>query len=273
MVAEEGIALNARSKALEMKGISFRYRGSGVYALDSVEIDCLPGEFVGVIGPNGAGKSTLLRIAAGLLETNEGDVFVMGRDIRCLRRRELAALVAFVPTSLYVSFPMTVRELVTLGRIPHLKGVFESKRDRKAVMEALELVHAVALEQRGFQTLSAGEQKRVLMARALAQEPKLLLMDEPTANLDFAQGVFLLERLRALAKDRDIGIVGAIHDFNLALLYCDRIALLSEGRLVASGEPEDVMRYDIFRKVFGCDVYIGRNEINGKLFLVPMRKK
>jgi iron complex transport system ATP-binding protein len=255
---------------LDLAGAAYRYPGAPEPALAGIDLYASASEVVGLVGPNGAGKSTLLRVAAGLCPATGGTVRVLGADPARRRRREVAAEVAFVPSSLHVSFPMTVRDLVAIGRIPHLRGFFEGRRDRAAVERSLDLVHALSLADRGYDTLSAGEQKRVLVARALAQEPRLLLLDEPTANLDIAQGVFLLGVLACLARTGGVCVVAAIHDLNLALLHCDRIALLDRGRLVAAGEPEAVMRYDTVRRVFGCDVYIGRNEVNGKVFMVPM---
>jgi iron complex transport system ATP-binding protein len=130
-----------------------------------------------------------------------------------------------------------------------------------------------ALADRPYGTLSAGEQRRVLIARAVAQEPRVLLLDEPTANLDVAHAVSLLESVTLLARSSGAGVVAAIHDLNVALLFCDRIVLLKAGRIVAQGIPEDVMQFGTIREVFGGGLYIGRNELNGKLFLVPMALK
>lgn len=255
---------------LEMKGVSFSYPGTKRPALKEVEMALFPYEFVGLIGPNGAGKTTLLRLACGLREASSGTVLLFGEPITALTRKEVARRVAYVPVGLHAPFGMTAREIVTLGRIPHLKGYFEGPKDRAVVRDALAFVEALDLSDRPFATLSSGEQKRILIARALAQEPRVLLLDEPTSNLDIAHGVFLLERLRHLVKERGIAALASIHDLNLALQFCDRIVMLKDGSIVASGRPEEVMLYPLVRDLFGCDVYIGVNEITGSLFMVPM---
>jgi len=258
---------------LRMAGVTFLYPEAAVPAVEAFDLEVSAGEVVGLIGPNGAGKSTVLRLAAGLHAPSAGRVTVGGDEPARLRRREAARRVALVPAALHVSFPMPVRDLVSLGRTPHLRGVVESATDRAAVREALDQVHASDLAGRDFDRLSAGEQKRVLVARALAQAPQVLLLDEPTANLDIAQGVAVLGRLSGLARERGMAVVAAIHDLNLALLYCDRVVLLKAGRPVAIGEPEAALSYAVVREVFGCEVYVGRNELNGRVFLVPMETR
>lgn len=255
---------------IEMRGARFCYPGTARLALDGVDLAVGPGEVFGLLGPNGAGKTTLLRLAAGLLAPTEGSVRLLGDPPASLRRRDAARRAAFVPASLHVPLPMTVREFVALGRLPHLKGLFESRDDRAKVRAALDLVEAADLADRLHGSLSSGEQKRALVARALAQEPRVLLLDEPTANLDIAHGVALLDRLRALARRDGLAVLASIHDLNLALQFCDRLALLRDGRVKAQGDPESVMRDPVVREVFGCDVYLGRNELNGRLFLVPL---
>lgn len=255
---------------VEMRGVRFRYPGASRLALDGADLAVKPGEVFGLLGPNGAGKTTLLRLGAGLIAPTEGAVRLLGDPPASLRRREAARRAAFVPASLHVPLPMTVREFVTLGRLPHLGGLFESRADREKVHAALHLVEGADLADRLHGSLSSGEQKRALVARALAQEPRVLLLDEPTANLDIAHGVALLDRLRSLARREGLAVLASIHDLNLALQFCDRLALLRDGRIRAEGDPESVMRYPVVREVFGCDVYIGRNELTGRLFLVPL---
>ncbi|HHW96319.1 MAG: ABC transporter ATP-binding protein [Myxococcota bacterium] len=258
------------SPTLVVNDISFTYHGRDVEAVSDFSLSVKPGELVGLLGPNGAGKSTVLRMMAGLISPSKGSVEAMGINPAIVPRKVAAKAVAFVPASLGVHFPMTVRDFVALGRTAHLRGLFESTHDKKIVADALEFTKITHLANRGYNELSAGEQRRVLVARAIAQEPHVLLLDEPTANLDIAHAVSLLGRISALAKTSGTAIVAAIHDLNIALLFCDRLILLQNGHTVALGLPEAVMQYSTVKKTFGCDVYIGRNEINGRLFVVPM---
>lgn len=255
---------------LEVAGVSFRYPGRTHAAVSGLDLSVGPGEIVGLIGPNGAGKSTVLRLVAGLLGPASGTVRVQGIDPFRIPRSRAACQVALVPASLNVQFPMTVRDFVALGRTAHLKGLFESAEDRRVVAQALEFAEVATLADRAYGELSAGEQRRVLVARAVAQAPRLLLLDEPTANLDIAHAVSLLRRVVDHARASRTAVVAAIHDLNVALLFCDRVVLMQAGGIVAQGEPESVMQYATVRAAFGCELYIGRNELNGRLFLVPI---
>lgn len=257
---------------LRLDRVSYCWPGAEVPATAGVSGEFARGEFVGIIGPNGAGKSTILRLAAGLIRPDVGTVSVFGRDPAGIRRREAARLAAFLPSTLHVGFPLKVAELVALGRTCHLEGVFESARDREAVRNAMAFADVAQFAERQYVELSAGEQRRVMIARAVAQESRLLLLDEPTANLDASHSVRMLGGLASLAAADGVCVVAAIHDLNVALLVCDRLMLVHEGRVEAFGTPEDVMRYPVLRTVFGCDFYIGQNEVNGKLFVVPMRE-
>lgn len=256
--------------SIAVHGVGYSWPNTGRMALDDVNFDSRPGELLGIIGPNGAGKSTILRLIAGLLRPSTGSIQVCGRDPARISRREAARDIAFVPASLHVGFPLNVRDLVALGRTPHLKGTFESAQDRVAIDEALALLELSSFVSRPYRELSAGEQRRVLVARSIAQAPRIMLLDEPSANLDAAQAVAVLSRVKELAQSRTMSVVMAIHDLNLAMLFCDRIVLVTGGRVRESGDPEEVMHYSAIRDAFGGEFYIGRNEINNRLFLVPM---
>lgn len=255
---------------LDLSAVSFSWPGAGKPALADLTCRFSPGEFVGIIGPNGAGKSTLLRISAGFVRPTSGTVRIFGKDPFMIPRRQAARDVAFVPSGLHVGFPVSVRELVSLGRTCHLRGVFETARDRDVVAQAMDFADVTRFAGRRYMELSAGEQRRVLLARAVAQESRLLLLDEPTANLDASHAVRMLEGIGAMAREKGICVAAAIHDLNVALLVCDRVVLIRDGRLDSIGKPGDVMLYQTLRRVFECDFYIGRNELNGKLFVVPM---
>jgi len=255
---------------LSIRDAVFRYPGAARPALQEVSLEVGPSEVFGLLGPNGAGKTSLLKLSAGLLRPIEGTVRLLQDPAASLSRREAARRAAYVPASIPAGFPMTVREFVTLGRLPHLRGFFESRTDRDRVQEALEFAGIAQMAERPYSALSSGEQKRVLLARAIAQGPRVFLLDEPTANLDIAHGISLMHRLRQRARQTRAAILASFHDLNIALQCCDRIVLLKAGRIAAQGDPESVMRYPTIRAVFECEVYIGRNELNGTLFMVPM---
>jgi len=242
--------------ALDLEGVCFTYPGSQVAALRKISLSCAKGEVLGVIGPNGAGKSTVLRVAAGLLRPDDGQSLVLGQDVSCLPRKEAARQVAFVPPTLLAANALRVRELVAQGRIPYLKGMFETDVDLAAVAEALDVLDIGHLKNRFYAELSSGEQRLALVARSLAQQTPLLLLDEPAANLDLTRGLDLLDRLRRMSRSGGTAIVVSLHDLNLAFRFCDRIAVLSRGGLIAVGRPEQIARPELLEPVYGCGVVV-----------------
>ena len=254
---------------LEARGLTASYGGRCV--LHGVDVQVRPGQIVGVIGPNGSGKSTLLRVLAGAHLPDAGQVLLGGQPAR--RGQALARRLATVFQSEGVPFPFTVRELVTLGRYPHTPaGLGWQQADHAAVDRVLARLELGALAERRFDELSGGEQKRVLLARALAQEPAYLLLDEPTAALDLHHQVALLELLSELRASRDLGLMAVLHDLNLVAQYCDRVVLLANGRVRSEGTPAEVLVYPVLKEVFGVELYIGVNELTGTLHVHPMRR-
>jgi len=254
---------------LEGRGLHLAYGATEV--LHGVDVTVRPGRIVGVIGPNGSGKSTLLRVLAGVQLPSAGEVRVDGRPVR--RGRELARRLAAVFQSESVPFPFTVRELVTLGRFPHAPaGLGWQHLDHAAVDRVLRQLELTELAERRFDELSGGEQKRVLLARALAQEPEFLLLDEPTAALDLHHQVALLEVLSELRATRNLGLVAVLHDLNLVAQFCDEVVLLDHGRVRSVGTPAEVLVYPVLKEVFGVELYIGVNELTGTLHVHPMRR-
>lgn len=212
-----------------------------------------PGEVLGVLGPNGAGKSTLLRALAGLVPS-EGEVAVLGRPLARRARREVAQLVALVPQDPPADLPFTVAEIVAMGRAPHqgLWGV-DTALDRAVVRQALADLDLLPLADRPIDRLSGGERRRAFVARALAQRPRLLLLDEPTAFLDLGHQLDVLERCRTLARE-GLGVVVVLHDPNLASAFCDRILVLAQGRVIAAGAPAEALTVEVLRRAFGAPV-------------------
>ena len=239
--------------------------------LRGVDLALNAGDFVGILGPNGSGKTTLLRALRGLLRPVAGETRLFGREARRWPRRELAQRVGVVPQRDELQLPFTVEEVVLMGRAPHLGPLpFESARDRRIAARAMEALDLVELRGRSFPELSGGERQRTLVARALAQEPTLLLLDEPTAALDIRHQVEVLDLLDRKRRAGGLTIVAALHDLNLASLYCTRILLLREGHVHADGPTDEVLTYANVKAVYDAEVYVGVNELNGKVFLVPM---
>lgn len=222
--------------------------------LRGLDLELLPGEVLGVIGPNGAGKSTLVRVLTRLLEVREGSVELDGRRLDRIARRQLARLVAVVPQSANLPAGFTVEELVAMGRTPHtglLGGASED--DAAAVEAALRETDTERLRRRTAGELSGGERQRVLLARALAQRPRYLLLDEPTTHLDLRYQLEALAFIRREAS-RGVGAMAVLHDLNLAAGGCDRLALVHRGRVVAVGPPGEVLTAGLVSRVYGTGV-------------------
>jgi iron complex transport system ATP-binding protein len=238
--------------------------------LHGISLDVAPGEFVGLIGPNGAGKSTLLRVLSRTLPLQRGTVLLDGVSIDRLSALEIARRLAFVPQAEPTLFEFTVREVVLMGRHPHVRGLKgETEEDFAAATRAMAATDTLHLADRPVTALSGGEHRRVLIARALAQNAPALLLDEPTAHLDMTHQADVLVLARRLA-DRDGALVfAALHDLNLAAEFCDRLLLLANGRLAAEGTPEAVLTPEILAQVYGTPVRVGRSPASGRPLVLP----
>jgi iron complex transport system ATP-binding protein len=254
---------------IRLSGLRFAY-GERV-ALDDVSLDVRPGEVVGLLGPNGSGKSTVIRVLSGILAGHAGRVEIGGRAVASYSRRELARLLAVVPQEPSFAFPFTALEVVLMGRHPWLAGLaFESERDIDLARSALERCGGGGLASRPIQELSSGERQRVVFARALAQEPRALLLDEPASFLDIRHQVALYDVVRSLARDEGCAVLTVLHDLNLAAEYCDRVLLLRAGRVEACGATPEALTYANLTRVFDTDVYVATNDLTGKLIVVPL---
>jgi iron complex transport system ATP-binding protein len=245
--------------------VDLAYEVDGARLLDRVSLWAERGEFVGVIGPNGAGKTTLLRTISGLLRRTAGAVAMGGRPLDSMSAREVAKLVAQVPQLPTLTYGFTCIEVVLMGRYPHLdRFQLEGPEDERIAREAMRLTETEGFAQRTATTLSGGERQRVSVARALAQEPAILLMDEPTANLDIQHQLKMLELVRSLVK-QGITAITAMHDLSLAARYCHRLVLLHQGRVVGEGPGEAVLTPENLRRVFGVDALVYRDPLNAAL--------
>ncbi|MBI2963033.1 MAG: ABC transporter ATP-binding protein [Deltaproteobacteria bacterium] len=259
----------SREPVVRLEDVRFAYRDRSV--LDGVSFEVERGERFGLLGPTGSGKSTLVRLLSGVLRPSAGRISVGGRDLGGYPPAELARRVAVVPQETALDFPFSVLEVVLMGRAPHLGGFgFEGDRDVEAAESAMTRTGVADLAGRFFHELSGGEKQRVVIARALAQEPEVLLLDEPTTSLDIRHVVEIFELLSALSRERGMTLVVVLHDLNLAALYLQRLAFLKHGRLYACGPPEEVMTYRTIRDVYETDVYVHRNDLTGRLNVLPL---
>ncbi|HED04298.1 MAG TPA: heme ABC transporter ATP-binding protein [Candidatus Fraserbacteria bacterium] len=250
---------------IAIESLSFAYNGQRV--LRDIDLEVKPGELLALIGPNGSGKTTLLRQISGALRPARGAVYLDGQEVARLKPAELARRLAALEQEQSVGFDYTVRELVSLGRIPH-RGRLSRWRpeDESAVERALKSTGLQELARRSLQQLSGGERRRVFLAMALAQEPQVLLLDEPTAHLDLKYQLELLGLVRGLVA-RGLTVIAAFHDLNLAARYSDRVAALSGGRLVALGSPRAVLTADLIGSIWGVQVQVLEDQEN--FWIIP----
>jgi len=259
--------------AIAVEGLSFRYRSdqSGrAWTLDAVSFAVKPGEVLGIVGPNGSGKSSLLKLLARLLRPTLGDIQMAGQSINQLESQVLARMVAVVPQEFVQVFPFTVAETVLMGRFPHRRTGWwnlgmgdESEVDLLVAHRAMVDTDVVAFADRLVSDLSGGERQRVMIARALAQEPTILLLDEPMAFLDINHLIDICALCRRLHRERALTVVMVSHDLNVASQLCDRLVMLKEGRVCQIGTPAETIREDVLRTVYGCDVVVDAHPHTG----------
>lgn len=258
------MTMNGDSPAsVDARAVSFGVEAKTL--LDSVDMRAERGQFVGLIGPNGAGKSTLLRTLSGVLRNQEGTVWLEGADLQSMPARDVAAMLALVPQIAPYTQGFTAFELVLMGRYPHL-GRFqvEGETDDRIAKAAMRLTETEEFEARTLDTLSGGERQRVFLARALAQQPRILLLDEPTSNLDVLHQLTILGLVRKLV-DEGLTAIAAIHDLNLAARYFDRLVLISEGRVLTEGRPEEVLTPETIESAFGVRAVVYRDPVTDAL--------
>lgn len=240
--------------AIRTLNLTFAYKDKPV--LDDISLSVEKGEMVGLIGPNGSGKTTLLKIFSAVL-TGRGEVKLNEKRIQAYDKRELSRLFAVVPQESAIFFPYTVAEIVLMGRASYHSSLsLEGERDREVARTSMELTDSLAFSDRYLHELSGGEKQRVIIARALAQEPKILLLDEPAAFLDLKHQVRVLELMRQLNRERGLTVVAALHDLNLAALFFPRLLLLREGRIYRDGPPKEVLTKETIEEVYGIRVRV-----------------
>ena len=248
---------------LTVDTVSFSYI-TGVPTLQNVSLEVNPGEFLTLVGPNGSGKSTLLKLLDRILLPSSGKILLDGRPLTAYARPELARRIAYVPQDREMQFSFSVEDIVLMGRAPHMHGrLFENSHDRSVARRMMELTDTVHLAAHAITNLSGGERQRAFIARALAQEPRVLLLDEPTAHLDIAHQVDIFRQLRSLTAETGVTVVSVSHDLNLSALHSDRIAMLLCGGLAALGTPADVLTTERIREVFRTEVMVDNHPALG----------
>ena len=248
---------------LKVNGIVFGY--SSVPILDGVMLELNRPEVIGIVGPNGAGKSTLIRCINKILRPQKGTVTMDGRDINDMNRMEISRRLGYVPQSSSNAFPATVFDMILMGRRPHC-GWRSSHDDVNRVLEMLKSLEIETLAMRDFNELSGGQQQKVVLARALVQEADVLLLDEPTSNLDVRQQLETMEIVREMVRVKGISAIMAIHDLNLAARYADRIVMLKNGKIYITGKPFSVFTKENIRDVYGVEAEV--KDDDGKPYIL-----
>ena len=247
----------------EHLGFAYAAAAAGAFAIRDLSFAVRPGETFGVIGPNASGKTTLVRLLSKVVEPSSGRIRLDGADMARLSRAEVARQVAVVPQDVPRGLPHTVEELVLMGRYPRApRRYFESSEDRAAARRAMEAVGVLALRETLLDRLSGGERQRAMLARALAQEPRLLVLDEPTAHLDLRYQAECAGLLRRLGREAGLTIVLVSHDLGFAAELCDRLLLMAGGAAVRVGPPESVIDEAVLESVYGCRVLVDKHPIS-----------
>jgi iron complex transport system ATP-binding protein len=257
--------------AYALRDVTFRYaspyRDKSRPVVQDLICSIDSGKILGILGPNGSGKSTLLKLLARVLRPQTGSIELFGKPLSLLSQADVARLVALVPQETLQIFPFTIAEMVLMGRFPHHQGWggwhWEDSTDWRIAHQAMEDLDVSNLGTRLVTDVSGGERQRAVIARALTQQPQVLLLDEPTAFLDLNHQLDIARILRRLNKERDLTVILVSHDLNLASQYCDRLMLLHDGRIVEVGPPQDILRPDLLESVYGCRVLVDRHPQSG----------
>jgi len=240
---------------IRLESVDFSYDQKKV--LQHIQLSVASGEFVGLIGPNGAGKSTLLKLINRILHPESGRIHIENKFLESYTRKELARIIGYVQQEFSTVYNYSVMDIILMGRFPYQRGwKFESKLDREIVFKAMETTDCIHLKEREFETLSGGEKQLVILASALAQEPDILLLDEPTAALDLKHQFHFYQILKRLQRQQQKTIISVTHDINLASQFCDRIIILKEGIIRSDGLVKEVLQAQIIQEIYGIPVQI-----------------
>jgi iron complex transport system ATP-binding protein len=256
------------SEILQIRNLNFAYRDDPVLRYISLSLGS--SEFIGIIGPNGAGKSTLIKHMAGVLVAGEGRVLLEGTSLGSIPRRKLARTIAYLPQEVELIFSFSVEEVLRMGRYPHTQGIgIFTKKDGEILDYVSRMLEIESFRKRSFSDLSGGEKQRILIASALAQEPKLVLLDEPTSALDLHHQLAIYRILQKLQQKDGLTVVVVTHDINLAAQFCTRMILMDRGEIIGDGPPDRILQFQILQDVFGVKVYIDINPMTKSLYILP----
>jgi len=258
--------------AVSIKEISHAYRQQPV--LNRLSVHVREGEFFIIIGPNGSGKTTLLKTICGIEPVQSGKIDIFGRNIKRYARTELAKVLSFVPQTVPENFPFTVLQTVMMGRYPHMGTLgIETKKDLEIARKSIDICGITSFADRKTDELSGGERQRVYIARALCQEPKLLILDEPTASLDLSHQVRIMDLMERLKEEKGLTVVMVSHDVNLAAMYADRLLLMKSGEVAGVGAPGEVLTFETLEEVYQCPILVDESPLGAtpRITLVPHR--
>jgi iron complex transport system ATP-binding protein len=247
-----------------IKNLCFSYTESPI--LENINFDISSGENLGIVGPNGCGKTTLLKLLANLLKAGKGNIYFNKKDINHIKKIDLAKVIAFVPQFTEFVFSFSVFEIVLMGRTPFLKGIgFENKKDIEIAINSMLMTKVFDLKDKPINSLSGGEKQRVSLARALCQEPGVILLDEPNSHLDISYQIEMFSLLKRLNQEKGITVISVVHDLNLASLFCNRILLMKNRRILHDGSPNEVFTKENIKNVFNTSVEIDKIDRSQKV--------
>ena len=257
-------------KVVELKNITIKY--DDLKIIDSINLNVKKGEFVSIIGPNGAGKSTILKAITNNIDISNGNIYLNGEDINSILHKERARIIGFVPQEYNIPFNFSVQDIVSMGRNPYVKRMRKEKDNDKEIVEnSLKKTNTLQFKNKSFNNLSGGEKQRVITARALAQEPQILILDEATSNLDMHHQLELLELIYWLNRENGLTVLAVMHDLNLASRFSDRLILLNKGKIFKEGKPEEVLTEKVLSKVFDMEMIVRDNKLLSFKEIVPLR--
>lgn len=258
-----------KGNSLDIKDLSWQAENSNMYILNDVSARFSEGGLHGILGPNGSGKTSLIRHIFKFLNIQKGSIYLEKEDINSVSRKVMASKISFVPQNVNVEVDFTAYDMVSMGRTPYQKRFQDlSKEDEEKIHHAMKITNTLDLKDKSFSYLSGGESQRVLIARAIAQDTKYLVLDEPISHLDIRYQVEIMETLKKLNKEENKTVIAILHDLNLSAAYCDNILLMKNGRVFAEGKSEDVLTKENLKKVYDMDFSI--HDIDNRMFFVPV---